>query len=381
MYKRKLMKIVIVNNLPSYTGVGRYSFSLFFNLKTIYNNITLINLYETNLANKLINIIEKNQYHMNLFQKTTHSLVQLLRFLRQGISFSKLYSYEFSLYHITNPWIALYFLPRLYQIHFVITIHDIWPFLLSTPSKLELFLKKPFKEVLMNSGMTICVTKHTKKDLLRFVNIDPEKIRVIYYGVDHELFKPRDKLEARRRLGLPLDRPIILNVGSEEPRKNIPILLKSFKKLLNGVPNALLARVGEKTAYIEKLIKSLGLNGKVLYRRASPNEVALYYNAADLLCFPSYYEGFGNPPLEAMASGLPVIAGNRTSIPEVVSDAGILLDPFDVEGFAYWMREVLMNEDLRNKLSEAGYKRSMSFSWEKCARETLEVYREVLNEA
>jgi len=85
--------------------------------------------------------------------------------------------------------------------------------------------------------------------------------------------------------------------------------------------------------------------------------------------------------LEAMASGLPVIAGNRTSIPEIVSDAGILLDPFDVEGFAYWMREVLMNEDLRNKLSEIGYKRSMNFSWEKCARETLEVYKEILSEA
>ena len=374
------MKIVIVNNLPLHTGVGRYSFSLFFNLKTIYNNIKLINLYETNLANKLTSIIiEKNQYHMNLFQKTTHLLVQLLRFLRQSISFSKLYSYEFNLYHITNPWIALCFLHRLYQIRFVITIHDILPFLLSTPSKLELFLKKPFKEALMDSNMIICVSKSTEKDLLRFANIDPKKIRVIYYGVDHELFKPRDKLEARLRLGLPLDRPIILNVGTEEPRKNIPILLKSFKELLNSIPNALLVRVGEKTAYIEKLINSLGLNDKVLYRRASPNEVALYYNAADLLCFPSYYEGFGNPPLEAMASGLPVIAGNRTSIPEVVGDAGILLDPFDVDGFAYWMHEILSNEDLRIKFSEKGYRRSMNFSWEKCAWETLEVYREVLN--
>jgi len=375
------MKIVIVNNSPLHTGVGRYSFSLFFNLKTICNNITFINLYETNLANKLIDIIEeKNQSHMNLFQKTTHSLVQLLRFLRQGISFSKLYFYEFSLCHVTNPWISLYFLPRLYQIRFVITIHDIWPFLLSTPSKLELFLKKPFKEVLMDSNMIICVTKHTKKDLLRFVDVDPKKIRVIYYGVDHELFKPRDKLEARRRLGLPMDRPIILNVGSEEPRKNIPTLLRSFKELLNNVPNALLMRVGERTVQMEKLIRNLDLSGKVLYRRASPDEVALYYNAADLLVHTAYYEGFGNPPLEAMASGLPVIASNRTSIPEVVGDGGILLDPFDVDGFAYWMREVLSNEDLRIKLSEKGYRRSMNFSWEKCARETLEVYREVLNE-
>jgi hypothetical protein len=103
----------------------------------------------------------------------------------------------------------------------------------------------------------ISISEYTKKDLLRFIDVDPRKVRVIYYGVDHELFKPRDKLEARRRLELPSDRPIILNVGSEEPRKNIPILLKSFKELLNSVPDALLVRVGERTARIEKLIRSL----------------------------------------------------------------------------------------------------------------------------
>jgi glycosyltransferase involved in cell wall biosynthesis len=81
-----------------------------------------------------------------------------------------------------------------------------------------------------------------------------------------------------------------------------------------------------------------------------------------------------------MASGCPVIAGNRTSIPEVVGNGGILLDPFDVNGFAYWMHEVLSNEDLRIKLSEKGYRRSMNFSWEKCVKETIDTYREVLNE-
>jgi glycosyltransferase involved in cell wall biosynthesis len=231
---------------------------------------------------------------------------------------------------------------------------------------------------LINAERIICISESTKNDLLRFIDVDPRKVRVIYYGVDHELFKPRDKLEARRRLGLPLDRPIILNVGSEEPRKNIPVLLKSFKKLLNDIPNALLVRVGEKTAKVEKIIRCLNLSNKVLYRKASLNEVALYYNAADLLCFPSYYEGFGFPPLEAMASGLPVIASNASSIPEVVGDAGVLLDPFDVDGFAYWMREVLINDDLKVRLSERGYKRSLDFSWEKCARETLRVYENVL---
>jgi glycosyltransferase involved in cell wall biosynthesis len=361
-------EVLIINNRPQKSGIGRYTSELVKALARLSLSVSLYQ-WEGEYYNFLFNkTIEKGNFFTLCFEEA-------LRVISLGKFMLKVPN-NFPLYHITNPSLVLI---SIYREPTVVTVHDLISFIETRP--LTDRLVKWVMNMLRYSNSIICVSKSTEKDLLRFIDVDPKKIRVIYYGVDHELFKPRDKLEARRRLGLPLDRPIILNVGSEEPRKNIPILLKSFKELLNSIPNALLVRVGEKTAYIEKLINSLGLNDKVLYRRASPNEVALYYNAADLLCFPSYYEGFGNPPLEAMASGLPVIAGNRTSIPEVVSDAGILLDPFDVEGFAYWMREVLMNEDLRNKLSEAGYKRSMNFSWEKCARETLEVYREILNEA
>ena len=365
--------ILLINDQIPSSGIGRYALQL----TTALGKLCKTDLFSIKWS--VTPDIPSGRYMLRISELFRLTLRYSLRLFELKMKTSP------DIYHIVNPSLGLY--ARLLNPS-VITVHDLIPYFyqfMNNPdliSRLEngLFLIS-FNSIIY-ADRIICVSESTKKDLFRFIDVDPKKVRIIYYGVDHELFKPRDKLEARRRLGLPLDSRIILNVGSEEPRKNTYVLLESFKELLNYIPSALLVRIGERTTRIERLIKVLDLSSKVLYRKAvSDQELALYYNATDLLCFPSYYEGFGNPPLEAMASGLPVIAGNRTSIPEIVSDAGILLDPFDVEGFAYWMREVLMNEDLRNRLSESGYKRSMNFSWEKCARETLEVYKEVLNEA
>ncbi|MEM0010912.1 MAG: glycosyltransferase family 1 protein [Conexivisphaerales archaeon] len=358
-------KVALINNNPLNSGVGRYAYSLYKALSRLID-VEFIS-WEKELFNEAFN-------HLRILNVNWLYYMFKLRLVAKKLDCSD------SLVHVTNSGYLASIIPAIKQKSntIVVTVHDLIPFLLPRSIR-DVLLRKAFTYVPQASKI-IVTSESTKNDFLHLVDIDPKKLKLIYHGVDHDLFKPRDKLEARRRLRLPLDKPIILNVGSEEPRKNIPTLLKSFKRLLSDVPNALLIRVGEGTPRIEMFIRRLELNGKVLYRKASPNEDALYYNVADLLVHPAYYEGFGNPPLEAMSSGLPVIAGNRTSIPEVIGDAGILLNPFDVEGFAYWMREVLTNEDLRAKLSEAGYKRSLSFSWEKCARETLEVYREVLAE-
>ena len=362
------MRLLLICDLPPNSGIGRYATSLFSKIRENGMYVDLMWFYEETFSRFLFPL---RKYPL---APIFHEMINAIHKFSSTIKFNQ---NNYDIYHLTNPSLSI-LADKLQPM--VITVHDMIPFLPEIRnSPTDFLLRRGIKNA-VNANFIICTSIHTKNDLLRFVNIDPKKIRVVYYGVDHELFKPKDKLEARRRLGLPLDRPIILNVGSEEPRKNTYVLLESFKELLNYIPSALLVRIGERTTRIERLIKVLDLSSKVLYRKAvSDQELALYYNAAGLLCFPSYYEGFGNPPLEAMASGLPVIAGNRTSIPEVVGDAGILLDPFDVDGFAYWMHEILSNEDLRIKFSEKGYRRSMNFSWEKCAWETLEVYREVLN--
>jgi len=357
--------ITLLNNNPPFSGVGRYAYTLYQSLVKLGVEASFISWDK-----ELFNLI---------YQSLRAFRLEWLYYLWKFKRLSAKLNINSPLVHITNAGYLASVIPKLRRHHaIIVTIHDTIP-IYARDSLGRRMMGKALRNVLLADR---CITvSETTKERLRFIDVDLKKVRVIYHGVDHELFKPRDKLEARRKLGLPLDRPIILNVGSEEPRKNIPTLLKSFKELLNCVPNALLVRVGERTAQIKKFMRGLGLSDKVLYRRALSNEVfALYYNAADLLVHTAYHEDFGFPLLEAMASGLPVIAGNRIAIPEVVGDAGILLDPFDVNGFAYWMHEVLTNEDLKAKLSEKGYRRSMNFSWEKCAWETLEVYREVLNE-
>ncbi|MEM3573400.1 MAG: glycosyltransferase family 1 protein, partial [Nitrososphaeria archaeon] len=309
----EIMRVLIVNNRVPASGIGRYALQLSLSLVNNGNiHVDCFN-WEGGLCEGLFQkALQLNNVALLYAEEALRILSQLIFVFRIPKGYP--------LYHIVSPALAFVSLIRRPSI---ITVHDLIPFI--GPRSITDFVIQKSMYFIKSADHIICVSESTKNDLLRFINVDPRKLRIVYYGVDHDLFKPRDKLEARKRLRLPLDKPIILNVGSEEPRKNIPTLLKAFKVLVNDVPDALLVRVGERTASMKSLINALGLQSKVMYRKASPNEVALYYNAADLLAYPSYYEGFGNPPLEAMSSGLPVIAGNRTSIPEVVGDAGILL--------------------------------------------------------
>jgi glycosyltransferase involved in cell wall biosynthesis len=369
-----MLKVLLINNRAPASGIGVYATQLFSSLKKVGNDIAFIEYVSWNSL--LCEILFQKALQVNNVAALYSE--EILRIVSQSffiLKISRKFS-RFHICHIVSP--ALAFAMPLMMNAKVVTVHDLIPFL-RPRSVTDLFIRKSMNLV-KNAERIICISESTKKDLLHFIDVDPRKVRVIYSGIDHELFKPRDKLEARRRLGLPLDRPIILNVGSEEPRKNIPTLIKAFGILVKDVPNAVLIRVGSPTNTIEKLIHGQGLEGKIIYLKPNDEDLSLLYTASDVFVFPSYYEGLGLPLLEAMASGCPVVAGNRSAIPEAVGDGGILLDPFDVDGFAYWMREVLSNEDLRIKLSEKGYRRSLNFSWEKCARETLEVYREVLNE-
>jgi len=359
-------RIVLINNNPPHSGTGNYAYLLYrYLVKLIKSRLEFISWDRE--------LFDSTFYHLVSDVRWFYYMTKL-RLLAKGLKGS------FSLVHVTNAGYFASIIPYVKRKSntLVVTVHDLISFI--APRSIgDAFIRKVFINV-SQANRIIVPSENTKKDLLRFINVNPKEVKVIYYGVDHKLFRPRDKLEAKRKLKLPLNRLIVLNVGTEEPRKNIPTLLKVFKKLLNDVPDALLIRVGERTQRIERMIIELGLSSKVIYLRPTNEDLAYLYNASDIFAFPSYYEGMGLPLLEAMASGLPIVAGNRSAVPEAVGNGGILIDPFDVDGFAYWMREVLTDEELKARLSEAGYKRSLNFSWEKCAKETLEVYKEVLNE-
>ncbi len=231
----------------------------------------------------------------------------------------------------------------------------------------------------------IAVSESTKRDTIRLLGVPEEKITVIYEAA-HPVFVPtadQNKLtQIRAQYNLPAD--FILFVGTIEPRKNLPTLLRAFRRLRDNYKSeAILAIAGNRgwlADDVDKIISELKLGDTVRFLGGVHNEELVYlYNAAQVFVFPSFYEGFGLPPLEAMACGTPVIVSNVSSLPEVVGDAGMLINPEDVEGLTVAMWRVLSDEKLRREMSQKGLKRAQIFSWERAARETLDVYRKVAN--
>ena len=268
---------------------------------------------------------------------------------------------------------------------FILTIHDLIRFYILK----DLYDRPPLKEsfYLMLDGLAFKKAKHfiaisesTKRDIIEYLKIPEQKITVIDQGVDHRLYYPR-------REHLP-DLEYVLFVGSEEPRKNLGTMLKAFFMLKKdkAFSNLKLVKVGDPRSerYRQstlKVITDLGLHEDVSFTGfVSDEELALYYSNAGCLLFPSLYEGFGLPPLEAMACGCPVVTSNTSSLPEVVGEAGIMVNPYDTNGLAKAIREVLTNSKLRDDMVRKGLEQAKKFSWEKAARQTLEVYNKLAGE-
>lgn len=274
----------------------------------------------------------------------------------------------------------------------VVTVHDIVPYLMRHDPEQSTF-RHPFDvwfdrlamKGLKRADRLIAISQHTKETLVEALGCREEKIDVVLYGVDHAVFRPVPvSADFRSRYGLDGGRRYLLYVGAESPRKNLPRLLKAFATLRKRMPHVRLLKVGTpeylpQFRQLQQLIHDLDLSQHVRFADHPPEEdLVAFYNAADLFVFPSLYEGFGLPPLEAMACGTPVVCSNAASLPEVVGDAAITVDPYDVEALAGAMHRVLDDADLQQDLRLRGLERAAGFTWERTARETVQVYREVL---
>jgi glycosyltransferase involved in cell wall biosynthesis len=267
----------------------------------------------------------------------------------------------------------------------VLTIHDLI-FLLFPEYHLPLnkwFLNSFVPLFIRRADAIIAVSKCTKGDLIRYYSVPSEKIKVIYEGVDAR-FQPVTEPDALARVraiyGLP--ERFILYVGTIEPRKNLSTLLEAYKLLREEGLEHRLVIVGRKgwlyKGFFQRL-RELGLEGEVIFPGFVPDgDLPALYSAADLFVFPSLYEGFGLPVLEAMACGTPVIASNSSSLPEVIEDAGIMVDPLDVGALLRAIELILRDERMRREMRARGLEQAAKFSWERAARETLEVYRSVV---
>lgn len=237
-----------------------------------------------------------------------------------------------------------------------------------------------------NTDHIIAVSQSTSEDLQRLLGVAESKISVIYEAAS-PLFRPVDDHQAmeavRQRYGI--SEEFILFVSTIEPRKNLPTLLEAFRLLLDRYASTAKLVIAGKLGWLVDdslaAVERLHLEQHVVLLQQVPPEDLLYlYNAARMLVMPSFYEGFGLPALEAMACGTPVIVSNVSSLPEVVGDAGILVPPQDAEAIAVAMWRVLSDSHLREEMRAKGVARASCFSWEKAARETLEVYHEVMSQ-
>lgn len=266
----------------------------------------------------------------------------------------------------------------------VITVHDLaflrFPHLLTKES--HHYYGLVTRAVASAEGI-ISVSDWTRRDLLELTSADDRKIRVIHNAADAR-FRPLDDRHAVQRFcqerGLPSD--FILWVGTLEPRKNLDTLLKAMAMLQGKTPGKqTLVAVGARGWLYEsalQLLDRLRMKDHVIfYGPAAVDELVMLYNAASMFVFPSLYEGFGIPPLEAMACGTPVVSSNAACLPEVLGDAAAFVDPQDVDGWAQAIEQLAGDERQRQELRRKGLERAASFSWRRTAEQTLNLYRQI----
>ena len=232
-----------------------------------------------------------------------------------------------------------------------------------------------------NSKGIVAISEATKKDLIEILNIEPNHIAVTYLGVDERFAPTNEKALIREELGLPIDSLLSLYVGGIDPRKNVLFLLDAFKQVVSKFPDAKLVLAGnhKKDKFypgFSARLAELNLGSAVIQLGFFPDEkLPKLYQAADLFVFPSLYEGFGLPVLEAARSGLPVIAGNNSSIPELLGVDYPLLSDNNLEEWSSRIVQLLESQTQREKLSELGIVRGNMFSWDKTAESTLKAYQ------
>jgi glycosyltransferase involved in cell wall biosynthesis len=269
----------------------------------------------------------------------------------------------------------------------VITVHDLaFRRMPETAPASTIRWLSGFDDWLGRAARVIAVSESTRRDLLELTAVDEERVRVVPLGVDTDRYRPVPEAASRAAARWGVHGPYLLSLGGIEPRKNLPALLRAFGTLADDVrPWLVVAGAGvrwnpEGAGLLEAALTELptAARARVVLTGFVPEEdkVALLSGAL-ALAYPSRYEGFGLPVLEAMACGAPVLTSNVSALPEVVGDAALLVDPDEPASIAEGLDRLARDADLRGRLRAAGLARASSWSWDVTARRTLEVLREV----
>jgi glycosyltransferase involved in cell wall biosynthesis len=286
----------------------------------------------------------------------------------------------------------LFWYPRRVSCPYVVTVHDLLNYFYpaSNGSQLKRMLHNFLtRRALEGAARIIAVSKFTRGDLVRVYRIRPQKIHVVYNAID-ERFRRGHTGEADRRMiaeRYQVNYPFLLYAGNIKAHKNVVRIIEAFSVLKAELekeqrfPDLKLIIIGDELSKHPDLRRTVikgAVQNDVRFLGFVPIDVLrIFYDAAKVFVFPSLYEGFGLPPLEAMAHGTPVVASNMTSLPEVVGNAAVLVNPENVFEITRAVHRVLIDQPLRERLKERGYEQVKQFSWETAAAKTLEIYREV----
>ena len=353
-----------------------------------------IGTYTENLLRELLNIDTKNNYSIfwtgenyENYKKDNSKIIFTSK--KHGTFYENYYYPNYikenniDMHHIPQNGIGL---NELYTSPIVVTIHDLIPYILPETvgrGYLERFLRD-MPLIVRNSKVILTVSEYSKRDIIKFFPfVNEEKIFVTPLAANKS-YKPLNKTNCIEYIKnkYSIDSPFILYIGGFSTRKNVKELIIAFNKIQKSLKKnyklVLCGSIRDEGVKLQNLCKELLIDDKIIFTGFVPDdELPLFYNAAEVFIYPSSYEGFGLPPLEAMSCATPVITSNLTSIPEVTKDCAILINPFDKDELASSILTLLNSESLLQEYSEKGYNNSLNFTWENTAIATLKAYEHV----
>ena len=354
------------------TGLGNYSRRLVRSLKEFYPNNSYI------LFSPSVTYNDESFYFTQEFETVTPGLFSSKAFWRTRNILMSLIEHDIDIYHGLSHELPIGIEET--QIKSVVTIHDLIYKLF--PADFPLIDKKIYdikwKNACTNADAIIATSEATKQDIIANFNIDPKKIHVVYQtcsDIFDQKYTDKEKTEVLEKLSLP--QSFILYVGAIMERKNVMSIVEAYNKIRDKIDIPLVI-VGNGRNYYKKIlayIEQNNLKDSVLFRTNIGNdELPILYQCAECFLYPSKYEGFGIPILEAFKSGTPVIISNTSSLPEVGGTAGYYVDPYKIESIAQAMLDLHENPNLRQNLINSGYEQIKNFTPESFAQKTMAVY-------
>jgi glycosyltransferase involved in cell wall biosynthesis len=371
-------RVAIINYWPPDTGIGKYALNL---LDQLEGKCDIDEVF-LDYGNRSIDVTEKH------LRRTIRRLKRLPLIDSKPLFWNRMKNVipEYDLYHLVSPNPSPILLKSniIRKKLFIVNCNDLLRYAYPQ-SKLDYLAGRYIYPSLRKANRVIAISEFTKRELIKYVGVPEGNIRTVYMGIDHKIYKRASENRAiLKKFGVPDNVKVILYVGNELPRKNLPTFIKAFGELKKQYGNVKLIKVGSAPNTADRkrlinLINGLGLGNDVIFTGVISEEaLPQLYSAADLYVYPSIYEGFGMPVLEAMACGCPVIISKATALPEVAGDAAIAVNPYDIDAWVKAMYSLLTNDSLKNQMIGKGIERAKIFSWEKTAKETLMVYEKVM---